>query len=1356
MKPAFSSLRSRTSSPTRIVILALLTAAFVFNILALIFALQWVRAPFLGALFYANSTVADSYDPEWPAHQQGVRAGDTLLAVDERPVTSGRDSYLLLREKEIGAQVSLDIEPYSAQATSVPTPILITLTDFSLQSFLIYFWLPYGIGLIYLGLGLLIFRLHGPAQANNIFVVFCVCVAISAGGLFDQYTLHFLNPIWLVVLPFTGASLTHFGTVFPVESRFVRRQKWLRFVPYVLALGLGVANLYSLYVVPTSQLYLTVRPWNFAFIGFSVLLFLGMQLHSRLFTLSTTVRQQNSMLVWSSIIAFGPAALWMMFTALGERVLFGWPIFAAVFIPFIAFPLAITYAMLRYRVLDVDSIFNQGVVYTLLTLMVTVAYFIIISFLGALFQGTLYQDPIILAIFVIVLVLALDPLKKRLQAAVNRLFLRETFDYRRILQRYGRALISAPLSTSHVLELLVRQADKTLRPERSAVFLRDLTVGAFTISYPPPENDRRAVAVRFGLSDDLAQWLADTNNILQLSPLGVVQPDVAISKEELARLSIINIALCVPLLGSENLLGWLALGFKRSGQPYTSDDLLFLATLASQTTIALENAQFLEETRKRAAELEALQLISARIQAEADADGLLSSVVEQATKLLGAEGGLVYLLQPDKRLLKAVVSYNLDKDYTDHTVDAAQGIAGRVMTLGKSVVVDNYHSFSGRLDDFAKASFGAVLGVPLHWGGKAQGVLCLMHKTDGPRFREDDIWLMELFAAQAAIALEKSQLLKEAHEKAHQLTTLGEVSSAISSTLDLDIVLMRIMEHAVQLLSAEAGSLLLVDAQRKMLRFEVVLGPTGDKLVGIMTQIGKGIVGTVAQSGEPLIINDVSNDPRWDVDFDEETEFRTKDLMCVPMKIRNEVIGVIEVLNKQDGSVFTEEDCGLLMSFGGQAAIAIQNAQKFTLTDRALAERMQELQTLQMFDQQLQTSIELQTVLDITLTYAMDALGLSIGVMGVVHSKRGHNPELYLPVQRGMPMEMSRYKNKPWPLTQGFIGHAVQTGEARLVNDVAEVEACRPAAYLARSVLVVPVKQEGQVIGVINLESASTDYFTEGDLKFVTILVSHAAIAIENAQLFEQVRQANQSKTEFMSTASHELKIPMTSIKGYAKLLQMGAGGSLSEKQTDFLEVIANNVDRMDRLVSDLLDVSRIEAGRIRLEIDDVQIEQVIEDVVESVENQVKSKKLRLILNVDENLPQIRADYHRMVQIMTNLVSNAYKYTPEGGDIIVSARTYTNGDPNGDVEGIKVTVKDTGYGIADEDMDKLFTNFFRSSDQNIRNEPGTGLGLSITKKMIENHGGELVVESEYGKGSAFTFTTPLVSKIPPGVEVIER
>jgi signal transduction histidine kinase len=350
-------------------------------------------------------------------------------------------------------------------------------------------------------------------------------------------------------------------------------------------------------------------------------------------------------------------------------------------------------------------------------------------------------------------------------------------------------------------------------------------------------------------------------------------------------------------------------------------------------------------------------------------------------------------------------------------------------------------------------------------------------------------------------------------------------------------------------------------------------------------------------------------------------------------------------------------------------------------------------------------------------------------------------------------MEMARYKKDPWPLTKGVIGRVARTGEPAWINDITRESNYVPKNHRTRSLLVVPVLREGRVISVIDLESTDPDYFTSDDMAFVKGLANHAAIAIENAQLFEQVNEANQAKTEFMSTASHELKIPMTSIKGYAKLLGMGAGGPLSDQQREFVHVIVNNVDRMSQLVNDLLDVSRIEAGRIRLEIRDVQMEDVIQEVLESIQTQIENKKLNLKVDLAQNLPELRADYNRIVQIVTNLLSNAYKYTPEEGTITVVAKPHNNGD---DIEGIAVTVQDTGFGISEEDQAKLFNTFFRSSDQSVRDQPGTGLGLSITKKMVESHGGELTFESKLGQGSSFTFTMPLICEIPPGVEVVER
>jgi GAF domain-containing protein len=1036
MKTAASSFRSNDPQRlTRALALTLILIALAFNLIAPIFALRWTQAPFIGAFFWPRLIASDSFNPNWQAYQLGLQMGDALNAVDDVPVVSGRDLFLYLREQDVGGPVELSLKRLDSQPEAPPDPLVVTLHLFTPQDFLIFFWLPYGIGIFYLAMGLLVYRLRGAAHGGAVFVAFCVFGSIVTAGIFDLYTLHFLTPLWALVFPLIGAGLIHLAFVFPIKTRLARRRPHLRLVAYGIALLLGLLTLYSFYLSPNPHLYLSVRQWDFGFVAASILLFLVLQLNTRFSTLSALVRQQTNIIFWGAVIAFGPAAVWLMANVLGFRAPFAWPIFAAVFVPLIVFPLAIAYAMLRYRLLDLDIAFNRGVVYALLTLIITLIYFLIVSFLGALFQDTfLFRNPVILAVFVIVLVISLEPLRQRLQAFVNRLFLREPFDYRALLQSYGRALISTPLDTDHILEMLVTQADEALASESAVVFLRDSTHGVFAIRYQQGQDSTQAVEVRFGLSDDLAQWLADTDKILQLSPNGVAPPEVNISREELARLNMLDLSLCVPLLGSEHLLGWLALGLKKSGQPYLSNDLLFLSTLASQTTIALENAQLLEEAHRRAEELEALQMISVDIQAEAEPDTLLTSVVERATKLLRAEGGMVFLLEPNRTMLKVVVSYDLDRDYTGQTLELAEGVAGRVVRLGESVVVDHYHNFADRSPKFADSNFGAVLGVPLRWDGKVQGVLYLVHRPHDLHFNESDIWLVELFATQSAIALEKSQVLQTAQRVANQLTTLSEVSMAISSTLDLETALQRVMDRAVEILNAEAGSLLLMDSHGQNLSFEVVLGPTGKELLGLKTPVGKGIVGTVAETGQPLIINDVAQDPRWNVAFDEATDFKTKDLLCVPMMAHDRVVGVIEVINKLDGTKFGPEECSLLLSFSAQAAIAIENAQRFTRTDQALAERVQELQTLQMFDQQLQTSLELNRVLDIALTYAMDSLGVSMGIMGLIKEKE--DPGLYLLAQHGMPMEMGRYKIDPWPMSRGVLGRVARTGRLELINDI--------------------------------------------------------------------------------------------------------------------------------------------------------------------------------------------------------------------------------------------------------------------------------------------------------------------------------
>jgi signal transduction histidine kinase len=241
----------------------------------------------------------------------------------------------------------------------------------------------------------------------------------------------------------------------------------------------------------------------------------------------------------------------------------------------------------------------------------------------------------------------------------------------------------------------------------------------------------------------------------------------------------------------------------------------------------------------------------------------------------------------------------------------------------------------------------------------------------------------------------------------------------------------------------------------------------------------------------------------------------------------------------------------------------------------------------------------------------------------------------------------------------------------------------------------------------------------------------------ELAEAHDEAVAANKSKSEFVSVVSHELKLPMTSIKGYSELMLSGVTGALSENQTKYLSTIRNNVNRMATLVSDLADISRIESGNLRLEPREVPVWDVIDEVVSLTRMQVTQKHQTVTVNIPNELPKSWCDRNRLAQILTNLVSNANKYTQEGGAIVVHATR------EGDL--IQIKVEDNGLGMTPEDQQKLFNKFFRSADEKIREAPGTGLGLSITKNLIELQGGRIWFESEFRKGTSFYFTVPISS-----------
>lgn len=541
----------------------------------------------------------------------------------------------------------------------------------------------------------------------------------------------------------------------------------------------------------------------------------------------------------------------------------------------------------------------------------------------------------------------------------------------------------------------------------------------------------------------------------------------------------------------------------------------------------------------------------------------------------------------------------------------------------------------------------------------------------------------------------------QAHNQDRRLAALYSVSRALGSSLQLSEVLNQVMDAIIELTGAERGFLMLYD-EHQDLQVTAARNMGRESLDEEDFAISRTVIDLVAKTGEQVVTTNASTDPRFSA-RESVVAHQLRSIQCVPLRTRGRVIGVIYVDNRIRAGVFDEADLEILSTFATQAAIAIENAKLFTRTDEALSHRLEELSKLQEIDQQLNETLEFAKVMGLTLQWAVRVTGADNGAIAIIDLEEG---ETRIVAQHGKaPADVASMLGDEYSLR----GHREDS-------------------------LTVPIQREGRVIGVIGLDCADKRRFSPESFAFVSRLADHAAIAIENAQLYEAVKRANETKNEFVSVMTHELRIPITSIKGYTDMI--GMIGPVTEQQGNYLNIIKSNVDRMTLLVSDLSDISRIESGRLALDIaDNVHPLDVLNEILPSMRNEIDRRQHTVQLEIPNNLPVVRADPKRLGQIFTNLISNAYKYTPDGGTITVRAHS-SDGQ-------VRCDVIDTGIGMTPEQLSKLFTKFWRSDDLAVREQPGSGLGLTIAKSLIEMQGGEISVTSEPGKGTTFSFTMPM-------------
>jgi signal transduction histidine kinase len=1216
-----------------------------------------------------------------------------------------------------------------------------------------YLYLPYLLGLVFLITSMWVFSQRRNDGVGQVFSFFATATAIGLFCLFETYTSHQLTVLWAFSVAFSGGALVNLALIFPETTRINLQYPFLRYLGFLPA---GLLILVTLYIQAsgrTASEFAIVWLLTMIFVGLALAFFLGSTLVRRFDSPSPIVREQARLILWGSLIAFGPIIGWLCLHLIQPELRFT-PLLT---LPFAIFPVSLGYTILRYRLLTTDQFLNRAVLYGLLTVIVAFSYALLVSGLGLLFNGLLESHhPFLIGIAVLVLALLINPLRLSLQKRVDSVFYRSREVYQERLQAFSRELTQVS-DLENTNQLLRKYVDEALSPSKLYIYIIDES-NTYYLALND-EDGRPGSGIRFTRKSAIVQALNQQEATIFLGEGNRLPESLLVDQ---ARLAVIGAQLFIPILGQVGLMGWLALGSRLSGEPYTTPAIDYLESLCDQTSLAFERAQVFAALERRIHEMDTIARVAKGINTTLAFNELLEMFYAQTSTLIptvdfritlrddsGEDFHHVFFISNDKRIpSKEDQSYSFD-----------QRLETEVIRNRQPIVTVDYRSEcrrKGILPDTNEIL--AWMSVPLNAGADTIGAVSLGCRDPSIQYTLDQVNLLQAIADLVAGAIVKARLLEDADRRARQMSTLNDLTRSLTSTLDLDPLLNRILQSAVDILDCEVGSLLLVDQQTGESVFEVATGPVGAELEGQRLPPGVGLVGKAIRSKQAIIENDVRRSEDW-FNVDEKTGFSTKDLLVVPLVVKDQVIGVLEILNKNDRTPFNWKDLELITAFAGQAAIAIENARLYTQTDQALAARVDELSTLQRIDRELNANLDVERVLDITLEWALRRSEADAGLISIVV-----DGSLRVMAARGYGEEYSGHGVSRLNTVLPDFKDIIEGGETQHVLKVAsktdeeenhsgsiqpytenhlmrEVESILPHV---KTQMIIPINRDSQVIGLILLESISDTIVSEDIQIFLTRLSDHAAIAISNAQLYAEVQKANRAKSQFVSAAAHELKNPLTSIKGYSDLLESGSVGPVSDGQAKFLKTIRSNADRMGTLVSDLQDISRIEAGQMHLEFSNVSFVEVTEEVVRTLKKQIEEEQQTLITDFSETMPHVWCDNTRLIQIMTNLVSNAHKYSPTGGQIVIHAEPVQNQwDSEGAEQVIHVLVSDTGIGISSEDQEMIFQQFFRSEDPRVRDSTGTGLGLSITKRLVEMQGGRIWFESELDQGTEFHFTMPV-------------
>jgi GAF domain-containing protein len=811
----------------------------------------------------------------------------------------------------------------------------------------------------------------------------------------------------------------------------------------------------------------------------------------------------------------------------------------------------------------------------------------------------------------------------------------------------------------------------------------------------------------------------------------------------------------VPMLKGDALLGVIVL-WKTRVEPFTDKQVQLVATFADQAVIAIENVRLFNETKEalehQTATAEILRVISS---SPTDTKPVFDIIAERAAKLCEAECAVVSRFDGKVLQLAAISGVSasaMEAIRSHYPLPLDDGTLTSRATLERSVihVPDVQQDARYAMKEASIGQWRGGLAVPMRRGDEDVGAI-FVGRLDPGYFPDAKVALLQTFADQAVIAIENVRLFNETKEALEQQTATSEVLKVISrSALELDTVLGTVMESAARLCGAQHCHIYRYDGE--LLRLAASFGADAGMVDFLRThplRLEHGsISGTAGLERRPVHWPDV-----LEVEGYRRGEaqrlggYRT--LLAVPMLKSDTLLGVM-VLWKVRVDPFTDKQIELVTTFADQAVIAIENVRLFNeLKERTseLDQSVGELRALGEVGQAVASTLDLDTVLQTIVSRASALTGTQGGSIWEFEEAR---QLFHLHATHNLPDEVAAaLRDTPIRRGEGVVGRLAVHPEPVVVRDIVDESSYQSRVrevlvrHGYRSILAVPLLHDRRLLGGLVINRDTPGDFAPQVVELLKSFAAQSALAIQNARLFRELEHkgrelesASRHKSEFLANMSHELRTPLNAILGFSELLSERIFGEINDKQAEYLTDIQESGRHLLALINDILDLSKIEAGRMELEVTDFDLPTAIENTLILLRERAERRGIALRREIDPSLGAFRADERKLKQVLLNLLSNALKFTPEGGRIDVVARAQR--------DGVRISVADTGVGIAPEDQSAVFEEF-RQVGSAAKKVEGTGLGLAISRKFVELHGGRIGVTSEPGKGATFAFTLPMQS-----------